>query len=89
MAHGTDPLAGSATIPWRPLSQTASTLRLLLLIAALANPFCSLLCIATVQSALADMKTANVRGTVFSVDSNAHQSGTAGAKDPARWFRTS
>jgi hypothetical protein len=49
MAYGAVPLAGSATTPWRPLSQSTGTLRLLLLIAALAIPLCLLLCIATVR----------------------------------------
>jgi hypothetical protein len=72
--------AGSPTVPWDSSSHSASSIRLLLLIAALANPFCLFLCITTAQSALAEMKTGNVRGTVFNVDSDGERSVITGAK---------
>jgi hypothetical protein len=57
-----------------------STTRLLLLIAALTNPFCWLPCMMTAQSALADLKTGAIRGTVFIIDSSGVRSVMAGVK---------
>jgi hypothetical protein len=56
------------------MSQTASITRLLLVIAALTNPFCWLPCVTAAQSTLPDTKTGAVRGTVFIPDSRGGQS---------------
>jgi hypothetical protein len=56
---------------FRPyMNHPVSTTRVLLLIAALTNPFCWLPLIMTAQSALAELKTGSVRGTVFVPDSS-------------------
>jgi Carboxypeptidase regulatory-like domain len=62
------------------MNRPMSTTRLLLLIAALANPFCWLPCIMTAQSALSDLKAGAVQGTVFIIDSRGGRSVIAGAK---------
>jgi len=62
------------------MNRPMSTTRLLLLIAALANPFCWLPCIVTAQSALLDLKAGAVQGTVFIIDSRGARSVIAGAK---------
>jgi hypothetical protein len=56
-----------------------STTRLLLLIAALTNPFCWLPLIMTAQSTLAELKTGAVRGIVFIPDSGGGRSRIANA----------
>ena len=74
-----DPAACS-TPPRKPLSESAPRTRLVLLIAVIANPFCLLLCVASVRSALADMTSGDVQGTVFTVDSDGGRSVVPGAK---------
>jgi hypothetical protein len=61
------------------MSQPVSTTRLLLLIAALTNPFCWLPCITVAQSAFANFKTGRVRGTAFVSDHNGRRSVVSGA----------
>lgn len=51
-----DPRARSLVAGWSPLSQAPCTARLVLLIAALANPFGVLLCFTVAKSALVDLK---------------------------------
>jgi hypothetical protein len=75
-----DPAPSSSITPGGSLSLSASTARLVLLVAALANPFCLLLCVTSVQSALADMKSGDIRGTVFTVESDGGRSFMPGAK---------
>jgi len=64
-----DPVASNEGVSWSPLSQSGFTARLLLLIAALAIPFCLLLCVISIKSALAEVKLVNVRGAAVAVDS--------------------
>jgi hypothetical protein len=52
------------------MSRPVSTTRLLLMIAALTNPFCWLPCITVAKSAWANLTTGAVRGTTFIPDSN-------------------
>lgn len=65
---------------WAPLNQSIFTVRLLLLIAALANPLCLFLCITVVRSAFADVRTGEVRGTVFTLESDGGRSVIPGAE---------
>jgi hypothetical protein len=46
---------------WGPLSQSPSTARLVLLLAALTIPLCSMLCMSATQSALTILKSYFVR----------------------------
>jgi hypothetical protein len=62
------------------MTKAGSTTRVLLLIAALTNPFCRLSCIAAAQSTLADMKTGDIRGAVFIIDSGKGRFVMAGVK---------
>jgi hypothetical protein len=57
------------------MSRPVSTTRLLLMIAALTNPFCWLPCITAAKSAWANLTTGDVRGTKFITHS--------GGKSPA------
>jgi hypothetical protein len=61
------------------MNHPLSTTRLLLLIAALANPFCWLPFITAARSASADVKTGDLQGSVFTVDSDGSQFVVAGA----------
>jgi hypothetical protein len=56
------------------MNQPVSATRRLIVIAALTNPFCWLPCVTAAQSALADMKTGRVRGTVFIINSDGARS---------------
>jgi carboxypeptidase family protein len=61
------------------MNHSASTTRLLLLIAALTNPFCWLPFISAARSAPADVKTGDVQGSVYTVGSDGSRSVVAGA----------
>src|ERR1700719_4236260 len=61
------------------MNHSASTTRLLLLIAALTNPFCWLPFITAARSAQADVKTGDVQGSVYTVGSDGSRSVVAGA----------
>lgn len=63
-SHPEGPAASPEGVSWSPLSQSRFTARLLLLIAALAIPFCLLLCISSVQSAMAEVKLDNVQRSI-------------------------
>ena len=61
------------------LNRPVSITRLLLLIAALTNPFCWLPCIDVARAAFADGKTGDLRGVVYVVDSPGTRSVVTGA----------
>src|ERR1700683_5415362 len=99
MAHGTDPLAGTAIVPRANLRDTVfggdsnahqsgmasarlphTRLMRWLLPAALMNPLCWVALLIAPVSAVAATNTGDVRGTVFTVDSDGGRSVFMGAK---------
>src|SRR3954451_7016226 len=61
------------------MSRPVSTTRLLVLIAALTNPFCWLPLMTATNSVFADVKTGDLRGTVFVPDADGQSSVVTGA----------
>jgi Carboxypeptidase regulatory-like domain len=61
------------------MSQPVSTTRLMVLIAALTNPFCWLPFITAAQSVCADLKSGDLQGTAFILDGDGKRSVVAGA----------
>lgn len=61
------------------MNQPVSTTRLMVLIAALTNPFCWLFFITAAQSVCADGKSGDLQGTAFILDADGKRSVIAGA----------
>jgi hypothetical protein len=76
-SHRTDTPAAAPIFSWGPLSQSPSTARLVLLLAALTIPLCSILCMTATQSAWKILKSDFVRSATST-------SAAVGLDDPAR-----
>src|SRR5580704_5368442 len=64
----------------RSLNHSAFTRHLASPIAALVNPLCLLLCLTAAQPTFGDIKTGDIRGTVFTLDSDGVRSVVPGVE---------